>query len=95
MAMTMRTSRPAVARRNAAARPSRVMPVVRAASMSADAEVPDLAKRGTMNWILAAGVGLPIGGLAVPFAAFFVPKRSALIPRRGAAAWARGAVAQR
>ncbi|KAG1675340.1 hypothetical protein FOA52_016014 [Chlamydomonas sp. UWO 241] len=34
---------------------------------------PDMAKRKTMNLLLAGGVALPVGGLVAPFALFFVP----------------------
>jgi cytochrome b6-f complex iron-sulfur subunit len=78
MALAARTrastaSRP-VARRAQVSRVSRVMPVVRAAAISAD-KVPDMEKRNIMNLILAGGIGLPTLGLAGPFALFFVPQR--------------------
>eukprot|EP00199_Chlamydomonas_sp_CCMP681_P006018 CAMPEP_0119101368 /NCGR_PEP_ID=MMETSP1180-20130426/442_1 /TAXON_ID=3052 ORGANISM="Chlamydomonas cf sp, Strain CCMP681" /NCGR_SAMPLE_ID=MMETSP1180 /ASSEMBLY_ACC=CAM_ASM_000741 /LENGTH=208 /DNA_ID=CAMNT_0007085483 /DNA_START=28 /DNA_END=654 /DNA_ORIENTATION=+ len=61
----------APARATRATRASRVAPIVRASAISAD--VPDLNRRGAMNWVLAAGLGLPIGAMAVPFLGFFVP----------------------
>lgn len=45
--------------------------VVRAAA--ANAEVPDMNKRVTMNWLLAGAIGAPVAGLAGPYALFFVP----------------------
>lgn len=65
--------RPRAAARQSA-RPARAMPVVKAASVSAE-NVPDMGKRTTMNLLLAGAVALPVGSLAVPFALFFVPKR--------------------
>lgn len=47
-------------------------PVIRAAAVAG--EVPDMAKRSTMNLILLGGVSLPVGALALPYAVFFVPK---------------------
>ena len=38
---------------------------VRAAAVAG--EVPDMAKRNTMNLILLGGIGLPVAGLAGPF----------------------------
>lgn len=38
-------------------------------------EVPDMAKRNTMNLLLLGATALPVGSLALPYAAFFVPKR--------------------
>jgi amino acid permease len=34
-----------------------------------------MAKRQTMNLLLAGGVALPVGGLVAPFALFFVPSK--------------------
>jgi len=36
-------------------------------------EIPDQAKRNTMNLILLGGAALPVGFLGIPFIAFFVP----------------------
>lgn len=55
-----------------AARPAARM-VARASAVAG--EVPDLAKRGTMNWLLAGAVAAPAAGLAGPFALFFVPPK--------------------
>jgi len=49
-------------------------PVIRAAAVAG--EVPDMAKRNTMNLILLGGISLPVGALALPYAVFFVPKSS-------------------
>jgi hypothetical protein len=62
MALTMKQSaRVQVARSSVARKPV----VVRAASAAAG-DVPSPEKRGTMNLILAAGIGAPVAGLAVP-----------------------------
>jgi cytochrome b6-f complex iron-sulfur subunit len=37
-------------------------------------EYPDMAKRNTMNLLLAGAASLPIASLALPYALFFVPK---------------------
>ena len=58
------TARPAVARRQV---------VVRAAA-AAPANVPDMAKRNTMNLILLGGIGAPASAMLGAFAVFFVPK---------------------
>eukprot|EP00887_Chlorella_sp_A99_P001177 scaffold14.g1177.t1 len=45
--------------------------VVRAASVAA--EVPDMNKRVTMNWLLFGAVTLPSAAMLVPYSYFFVP----------------------
>lgn len=75
MALALKARTPVSARpARQNARPARAMPVVRAASVTAE-NVPDMGKRSTMNLLLLGAVGLPITSLAVPFALFFVPKR--------------------
>ena len=61
MAFTMKQSARVQAR---AAAPARKPVLVRASA--AAGEVPSPEKRGTMNLILAGGIGLPVAGLAGP-----------------------------
>lgn len=72
LAARSRVSAPSTARVQAKAGRT-LRPVIRAAAASA--EVPDMAKRQTMNLILLGGIGLPVGALGLPYLAFFVPKR--------------------
>lgn len=71
MALAMRSTSSVAGPRLASRVSRRTVPVVRAASASA--EVPDMNKRNTMNLILLGGISLPVGALAVPYALFFVP----------------------
>lgn len=60
--------------RTAAKAPRSARLVVRAAAVPA--EVPDMNKRVTMNWLLAGAIAAPTAGLAGPFALFFVPPKA-------------------
>jgi cytochrome b6-f complex iron-sulfur subunit len=50
--------------------------VMAAAGAGASDEVPDMAKRVTMNVLLGGTVGAVVVGAAVPFISFFVPTKS-------------------
>jgi hypothetical protein len=63
MAFTMKQS--ARVQQARAAAPAR-KPVLVVRASAAAGEVPSPEKRGTMNLILAGGIGLPVAGLAGP-----------------------------
>lgn len=56
------------------AAPRRVAPITRAATVAAE-DVPDMAKRTTMNLLLLGAISAPVAFLGGPFLLFFVPPR--------------------
>lgn len=88
MAMTMKTALPcnkfgcsvqglkprAPASVVGVAAPRRVAPITRAAAVAAE-DVPDMAKRTTMNLLLLGAISAPVAFLGGPFLLFFVPPR--------------------
>lgn len=66
--------KPRVASPMGAAAPRRVAPITRAAAVAAE-DVPDMAKRTTMNLLLLGAISAPVAFLGGPFLLFFVPPR--------------------
>lgn len=72
MALLMKSTSSRAA--SSTARPARRSTVaVRASAVPAD--VPDMGRRVTMNYVLGGGIGAVVLGLGGPYALFFVPPR--------------------